>query len=64
MLQPHQERVVAEKAELDDKIAKLEAFLRTDTYLKLDTDERIRLKDQHRFMIGYSNALARRIAAF
>lgn len=64
MLQPHQERVVAEKAELDDKIAKLEAFLRTDTYLKLDTDESIRLKDQHRFMIGYSNALARRIAAF
>lgn len=63
-LLPHQERVVAEKAELDDKIAKLKAFLPTKTCLDLPFDERCRLSSQLRVMGVYSDILGERIGAF
>jgi Phage protein (N4 Gp49/phage Sf6 gene 66) family len=40
-LQPFQQRVVDEKAELDDKITKLEAFMATEQYAKGLTGPRI-----------------------
>ena len=61
---PHQERVVVEKRELDEKLAKLDAFGRTDFYETLPADEQGRLNRQHSVMEEYSRILGERIAAF
>ncbi len=63
-LQPHQERVVAEKAELDEKITKLDAFLNTEACEKLDLAEQKRLQEQYLIMQQYSGILGERIDAF
>ena len=63
-MQPYQARVVEEKAELDEKLAKLQAFLSTPIYQALDSEERIRLQRQSSIMQEYSDILAERIAAF
>lgn len=63
-MQPHQERVVTEKRELDAKIEKLDAFLHGDIYPTLSPEERSRLTRQHCHMKDYSNVLGERIAAF
>ena len=61
---PHQERVVQEKKELDEKLAKLDAVGRTDFYKTLPDDEQGRLNRQHSVMEEYSRILGERIAAF
>lgn len=61
---PHQERVVLEKKELDEKLAKLDAFGRTDFYTTLPAEEQGRLNRQHAVMEEYSRILGDRIAAF
>jgi hypothetical protein len=63
-LQPHQQRVVTEKAELDEKLAKLLAFFQTPIFAGLSEAEQTRLRNQARFMDGYSAVLGERIAAF
>ena len=63
-LQPHQQRVIEEKAVLDAKIAPLLAFFKTDTCLNLPMDERSRLMRQSVVMREYSMVLGERIAAF
>jgi hypothetical protein len=63
-MQPHQERVVAEKHELDDKISKLTAFVGGTIFASLDDAERSRLSIQLQHMNGYSEILGQRIAAF
>lgn len=63
-LAPHQQRVVDEKAELDDRLTKLCAFTKTMTFASLDSDERNRLDQQAATMAMYSDILADRIAAF
>ncbi len=64
-MKPHQERVVAEKSELDDKRTKLTAFIGTnETYRTLDSVEQSRLNRQREAMTLYSNVLGERIAAF
>jgi len=61
---PYQERVAQEKKELDEKLAKLDAFGRTDLFASLPADERGRLNRQHSAMEEYSRILGERIAAF
>ncbi len=61
---PHQERVVTEKAELDEKRTKLSAFFDTDLFASIDEDERRRLLRQADAMQVYSQILGERIAAF
>ena len=61
---PYQERVVAEKQELDDRIAKLDAFGRTDVWKELPVAEQGRMNRQFAAMEDYSKALSERIAAF
>ena len=61
---PHQERVVTEKAELDEKRTKLSAFFDTDLFANIDDDERRRLLRQADAMQVYSQILGERIAAF
>jgi len=60
----HQQRVIAEKAELDTRLSKLDAFLATDVYSSLPTEERQRLYHQSSIMQEYSKILADRISAF
>ncbi len=64
-MQPHQQRVVDEKKELDDKLDKLKTFIETNPVFKgLPDDERGRLNKQFDLMDGYSSILSQRIAAF
>lgn len=61
---PHQQRVVTEKAELDEKLTKLRVFFDTPVYKSLDIAEQGRLQAQSLIMGSYSSILANRIAAF
>lgn len=61
---PYQQRVVTERDELADRLAKLLDFLRSPLFLKLDAAERSRLRNQARFMDGYLAVLGERIEAF
>lgn len=63
-MQPHQERVVVEKKELDEKVDKLDAFIHGTIYPTLAEAERMRLMRQLCHMRDYSNVLTERIAAF
>lgn len=63
-LAPHQQRVVDEKAELDDRRAKLDAFYATPIFHGLSEAEQQRLQRQGLAMTTYSEILGERIAAF
>lgn len=63
-MKPHQERVVAEKAELDGKRERLTSFIGGPTYRTLDATEQSRLNRQLEAMTLYSNILDERIGAF
>jgi hypothetical protein len=64
-MQPHQERVVFEKRELDEKLDKLKAFIEGSPAFKaLPEDERSRLNRQFDVMAEYSSILTQRIDAF
>jgi|GEM_PF-1620193 len=63
-LQPHQQRVVDEKRDLDERLAKLVAFFNTPIFAGLDEEERQRLEHQAAAMQEYSTILGERIAAF
>lgn len=63
-LQPHQQRVVDEKNELSERLAKLLAFFQGPIFPTLGEAERSRLRNQARFMDGYAAVLEERIAAF
>ena len=63
-MKPFQERVVQEKADLDERLAKLNAFGQSDAFSTLPPEEQERLKKQSRLMDQYSVVLSERIAAF
>lgn len=64
-LQPHQQRVVEEKAELDKKAKALSQFIgHSPIFDTLDAAEQERLKEQNDVMWQYSEILGARIAAF
>lgn len=66
-MQAHEERVVAEKKELDDKVTRLKVFCidpGNQIYLTLPKIERELLRDQYFVMLEYSKLLGRRIARF
>ena len=62
---PHQQRVVNEKTELDDKLGKLHDFIQENPIFKtLPEDEQKRLQRQDLVMAEYSQILSERIEAF
>lgn len=63
---PHQQRVVDEKKELDEKISKLTAFVQpsNETFRSLPNKEAGRLVYQLSIMYEYSQVLGDRIGAF
>ena len=64
-MKPHQDRVVSEKAELDERIRKLEAFMGDrDLFRPISEAEQKRMSRQLAHMKDYSNVLTERIAAF
>lgn len=64
-LQPHQQRVVDEKSELDKKATALSNFIGTSPIFDtLDPAEQERLKEQNDVMWQYSEILGARITAF
>lgn len=63
-LQPHQQRVVDEKAELDEKMDKLTAFMDTPIFAKVPVAEQERLVMQLMHMGNYTATLHDRIEAF
>ena len=65
-MQPYQERVVAEKAELDEKLGKLETFIfrGAGKWFDVLAAERLRMTKQYCHMMDYSRVLGERIAAF
>lgn len=63
-LQPHQQRVVDEKTDLDEKLVKLNGFFETAIFSGLDDAEKERLIRQAGHMEAYSAVLGERIAAF
>ena len=65
ILQPHQARVVEEKAALDRNITKLADFIvLSAAYKHLGSSEKDRLYRQHAAMRAYSGVLGERIEAF
>lgn len=63
-MKPHQERVIQEKLELDEKRNKLQAFIDGDVFKTIDGTEQLRLRQQIWVMGLYSQILGERIAAF
>lgn len=63
-MQPHQQRVVDEKAELDDRRNKLFVFFDTPTFAGLDEAEQRRMRTQFVAMKTLSEILGERIEAF
>lgn len=63
-MQPHQQRVVDEKAELSEKLEKLETFTGGSIYADLPASEQMRLSRQLLIMQLYEQVLAERIGAF
>ncbi|MFC4923566.1 crAss001_48 related protein [Delftia deserti] len=61
---PHQQRVLDEKAELDDRSTKLQAFFSNPIFSGLPADEQDRMQKQAVAMQAYSQVLGERIAAF
>lgn len=59
---PYQERVVAERRQLNEKIARLEAFVDSDAYPRLSETEQDLLKQQLAAMRQYRYILALRVA--
>ena len=65
MIQPHQQRVIDEKTELDDKRGKLRDFIElSPIFPNLPDAERILLVRQESCMAEYTEILTERIAAF
>jgi hypothetical protein len=65
MIPDYQQRVIDEKSELDEKIAKLGDFIQSSAIFQdLPSDEKERLVRQHSCMGEYSEILGERISAF
>ncbi len=63
-MQPHEERVVVEKRELDEKLSKLREFRMGKIYSTLDPVDRALLESQEGAMSKYAEILGRRIERF
>lgn len=64
-MQPHQQRVVDEKAQLDERKQKLGEFIEgNQLFHSLDQEEQSRLCRQFNIMGEYSSVLGERIEAF
>lgn len=63
-MEAYQERVVAERGGLSEKINKLRTFLGSSIFSNLDIEDRRLLTMQYLAMAAYRDILNERIAAF
>jgi hypothetical protein len=63
-LQPHQQRVIAERDELQERLDKLTLFINTQAFLDIQYAEQSRLIRQQGIMSALLDVLDERIAAF
>lgn len=63
-MQLHEQRVVDEKSELDEKLAKLKVFIASERYQALPGVEQSLLMNQAYYMNSYSSILGSRIYLF
>ncbi len=63
-LPPHHQRVIAERAALEDKISKLRKFVTTDLFSGLQRDDQTLLFQQLAAMNNYASVLDIRIERF
>jgi len=63
-MEPHQQRVIDEKKELDDKRERLSKFFTSPVFDGLDRSEQARLQRQKMAMDEYSFVLGQRIEHF
>ena len=63
-MEAYQQRVVEEKEQLDQKLAKLKAFFSTDLFRNLPEEDSSLMKDQAFCMNEYSLVLGKRIERF
>lgn len=61
---PHQQRVLAEAVDLDERLQKLSAFIDSEAFQGVDADEQARLTTQAGAMASYLAVLQERIGAF
>jgi hypothetical protein len=63
-MEPWQERLINEKAELDLKLERLTEFGRSPQFQALDEEEQMLINRQHSLMEDYSEVLSKRIKRF
>jgi hypothetical protein len=63
-MKPHEQRVVLEQQDLEEKIQKLDAFALTDVFKMLPVEDRCLLTKQASVMREYSAILIDRINRF
>ncbi|WP_340618706.1 crAss001_48 related protein [Xenorhabdus entomophaga] len=63
-LQPHQQRVIDELAELNERIEKLSVFIGGDIYNALEETDRYLLRVQRSAMYNYAEILHMRVKRF
>lgn len=63
-MQPHEQQVVDEQAELEDKLRRLNDFTKVSTFDLLDSEEKTLIRMQLEVMRTYSSILGLRIARF
>jgi len=63
-MQPHQQRVIDEQRDLDERIAKLAKFVESPPFKSVPYAEQGRMSDQLEVMLIYSSILGERIADF
>jgi hypothetical protein len=61
-MEPYQERVVEEKAQLDDRLSRLRPFLESEIFKTLSSREQYLLQHQETLMNSLSLTLDARIA--
>jgi hypothetical protein len=64
ILAPHQTRVLNERADLAEKIERLDSFLKCETFQTIGLNDQLLLKEQRYHMREYLSILDRRIALF
>lgn len=64
IMKPHQERVLVELKELNEKLIKLGAFIGGDIFNALPNEDRDLLEEQNRWMEAYCGVLRKRVERF
>ncbi len=63
-MKPHEQRVIDEKTELDEKIQKLVAFFQTELFDGLSSYDQALMQMQANAMLTYAGILTLRISQF